>query len=326
MTLPAKEEVIERESRWLRPAGLVALLGVFLFAAGVIVQQVGLDRTDSDPERLIQFHEHSGQVLAGQVLQGLGIGLFAVPLYVLFKAAEARSERVRGIFAGFCLIGPILFAIASILFAFGIQSAADDFVEQAPAKEQEARQKAEAATKPAEKQTTTTAEDERQTPDEAADDAREDLADDVLDDTGVAKAGASIQVPAILSMLFALVYTCLWGVRTGLLTRFWGSLGMALGVALILLGSFGLLLTVLWFAVLGFRFAGISRRGLPPAWAEGVAIPWEPPGEQGAPPPSDPDAVEGSGRELSEPQLPEEGHEEGEAPKGPPPKKRKRRS
>ena len=318
MTLPSSEEVLERERRSLRPAGLAALFGVLLFAAGVVVQQVGLDQTDSDPERLVQFHEHGGQVLAGQILQGLGICMFAFPLYVLFKAAEARAERVRGALVGFCLVGPILFGAATILFSLGIQEAADEFVGKAPAVEQEARQMPEAG----------------QSPDEAADDAREELADDVLDDSGIAGAAASIQVPAILSLLFALVYTNLWALRTGLLTRFWGSLGMALGVALILLGSFGLLLAVLWFAVLGLRFVGVSRGGLPPAWAAGVAIPWEPPG--GAPAQEgDPDAVEGSGRELAEPALPEEdsaqdrpvgaGPEEPDEAEGPPPKKRKRR-
>ena len=320
MTLPPKEEVLERERRSLRPAGLAALFGVLLFAAGVVVQQVGLDQTDTDPERLIQFHEHGTQVLAGQILQGLGICMFAVPLYVLFKAADARAERVRGALVGFCLVGPILFGVATMLFSLGIRDAADNFVDQAPAVEQEARQMPEAG----------------QTPDEAADDAREQLADDVLDDSGIAKAAASIQVPAILSFLFALVYTNLWAMRTGLMTRFWGSLGMALGVALILLGSFGLLLTVLWFAVLGLRFIGVSRGGLPPAWAAGVAIPWEPPPMPAEREPTSGGDVEGSGRELSEPPLPDEESgedrpvgagpdEPSDGTEGPQPRKRKRR-
>jgi hypothetical protein len=320
VSLPPPEEVLERERRWLRPAGLLTLLGVLLFAAGTILQQVGAESADSDPEQLVQFHENEGQLLAGQILRALGIGLFAVPLYVLFKAAEARAERVRGALVGFCLIGPVLFATATIVLSFGIRDAASTFVEQAPAVEQEARQAPEAG----------------QSPDEAADDAREELADDVVDDSGLARTAASLQIPGILSLLFALVYTCLWATRTGLLTRFWGSLGMALGVALILLGTFGLLLTVLWFAMLGFRLAGISRGGLPPAWAEGVAVPWDPPKMPAEREPERGDAdLEGSGRELSEPALPEEGagedrpvgagpDEPGET-EGPPRRKRKRR-
>ena len=37
-----------------------------------------------------------------------------------------------------------------------------------------------------------------------------------------------------LGFVVALFYTCLWAMRTGLLTRFWGSLGMALGIAFLL--------------------------------------------------------------------------------------------
>jgi hypothetical protein len=366
VTLPSKEEVLERERRWLRPAGLITIFGVLLFAAGVVVQQVGLDQTDTDAERLQQFHDHGGQVLAGQVLQGIAVGLFAVPLYVLFRAAQARSERVRGFIVGFCVIGPILFGISTIVFSLGIRDAADTFVDRAPAAEQEARERAEAEqasgaeqggqpqqgegqpqqregqTQQGEGQgqqtetaTTGTAteaasdDEEPQTPDEAAEDAREDLADDVVDDTGAATTAAALQVPAVLSLLIGLMYTSIWSMRTGLLSRFWGSLGMALAIALILLGSFGLLLTVMWFAVLGLRFAGWAPGGRPPAWDEGVAVPWEP-----APMPAEREPgstregdVEGSGRELSESALPEEEEREEQAggTQGERRKKRKRR-
>ena len=313
MTLP-KEEVLERESRWLRPAGMIALLGVLLFAAGVILQQTGIESTDTDAEQLEQFHEHGGILIASQSLQALAIALFAIPLYVLFKSAEARAERVRGALVGFCLIGPVLFAIGMVVIAFGIKDAADDFIDKAPAVEREATQKPE----------------EGESPDEAVERAREDLAEDTTDDSGLLRTARSLQIPGILAMLIALVYTCMWALRTGLLTRFWGSLGMALGVALLLLGSFGLLLVVLWFGVLGFRFAGISRSGLPPAWAAGEAIPWEPPG--GVQQAGDDDTVEGSGRELSEPALPEQTDGDGDAAadeaaeeQAEPRKKRKRR-
>jgi hypothetical protein len=309
VTLP-KEEVLDRESRWLRPAGIVALVGVALFAAGVILQQTGIESTDTDAEQLEQFHAHGGILIASQSLQALAVALFAFPLYVLFKAAQARAERMRGIFVGFCLIGPVLFAIGMVVIAVGIKDAAGEFVEQAPAIEREAAQKP----------------SEGESADEAVEQTREDLAEDVSDDSGVLRTARSLQIPGILAMLIALVYTSMWSLRTGLLTRFWGSLGMALGVGLLLLGSFGLLLVVVWFGVLGFRFAGISRKGLPPAWAAGEAVPWEPPGgvqqpgeEQGG----EDDPVEGSGRELSEPALPD-AEDEPEEPDQPR-KKRKRR-
>jgi hypothetical protein len=101
---------------------------------------------------------------------------------------------------------------------------------------------------------------------------------------------------------------------------------MALGVSLILLGPLGQIGLVMWFAVLGLILAGVWPGGRPPAWAAGVAIPWPKPGEeageQGGP-------VEGSGREVSEPPLPDEGVAPEEGPPGETPgqrrKKRKRR-
>ena len=80
-----------------------------------------------------------------------------------------------------------------------------------------------------------------------------------------------------LGLAFALIYCCLYGMRTGLLTRFWGSLGMALGAAaLLLLIQF----TLIWFLYFALLLAGWVPGGRPPAWAAGKAIPWPTPGEK----------------------------------------------
>ena len=56
------------------------------------------------------------------------------------------------------------------------------------------------------------------------------------------------------------LYSCLYGMRTGLLSRFWGSLGMALGVAaLLLLVQF----TLIWFIYFGLLLIGIGGRHPP---------------------------------------------------------------
>jgi hypothetical protein len=67
--------------------------------------------------------------------------------------------------------------------------------------------------------------------------------------------------------------------RTGLLSRFWGSLGMALGIATL----FGLIIfTLIWFIYFGLLVLGKVPGGRPPAWEEGEAVPWPTPGEQAA--------------------------------------------
>jgi hypothetical protein len=326
VTLPSKEELLERERRWLRPAGILAIVGALIYAAGQVIPQIGLTSADTDAERLVQFHDHSAKFLLGQIFQGLGFACFAAPLFVLINAAAGRTESVRRGLVPFAFIGPILIAVSSVVLGVGFNEAADSFAEKAPAAEQQARQEAETGQVPSqggkpeaantetattdtgttgtETTETGTEAEEPTTPDEAADDAREDLADDVIEDNGTLKAGAGLRLPAILSLVFGLIYIPLWAMRTGLLTRFWATLGMALGVSLILLGPLGQIGLVMWFAVLGLILAGVWPGGRPPAWAAGVAIPWpkpgEEPGEQGGP-------VEGSGREVSEPPLPDEG-------------------
>jgi hypothetical protein len=350
VTLPSKEELLERERRWLRPAGIIAIAGALIYAAGQVVPQIGVDAADTDAERLVQFHDHSGKFLVGQILQGLGFACFAAPLFVLINAAAGRTESVRRGLVPFAFIGPVLIAVSSVVLGVGLNDAADSFVEKAPAAEQQAREEAEAAQAPGEgakpegKQGaantdtgtgatgtgttgTGTEAEEPKTPDEEADDAREDLADDVIEDNGTLKAGAGLRLPAILSLVFGLIYIPLWAMRTGLLTRFWATLGMALGVSLILLGPLGQVGLVMWFAIVGLILAGWWPGGRPPAWAAGAAIPWPKPGEE----PGEPGGpVEGSGREVSEPPLPDEGiapeeHPPGET-QGQRRKKRKRRN
>ena len=75
-----------------------------------------------------------------------------------------------------------------------------------------------------------------------------------------------------------MVYTCLHAMRTGLLTRFWGSLGMALGAVSFIFFQFALL----WFVYLGLLLLGRVPGGRPPAWESGEAEPWPTPAEKAA--------------------------------------------
>jgi hypothetical protein len=309
VTLPSKETLLERESRWLRPAGILAIVGALVFAAGQVIPQVGLAAADTDAERLAQFHDHAGRFILGQTLQGLGFALFAAPLFVLLEAAAGRAERVRRGLIPFAFLGPILIGVSSVVLAVGFKDAADSFAEKEPGVVATARQEAETAEakaakggaepKPSEEAA------EPKPPDEAADDAREELADDVIDDAGTLKAGAGLRLPAFLSLVFGLIYIPLWAMRTGLLTRFWATLGMALGAALILIGPLAEIGMVMWFAVLGLMLAGWWPGPRPPAWEAGEAIPWPKPGEDLGEPAERGGTVEGSGREVSEPPLPE---------------------
>ena len=159
-----------------------------------------------------------------------------------------------------------------------------------------------------------------QTPDQAASDARESLADHLNKHTTLLIVGGMISTIGVLGLVFGMIYTNLWCMRVGLVTRFWGALGMAFGLFLVIPLFPPIPGLVLWFAVTGLMFTGLWPRPLPPAWAAGEAIPWQRPGDDLGPPPAErgpAGTVEGSGREVSEPPLPDNGGGNGEPPEPP---------
>ena len=92
------------------------------------------------------------------------------------------------------------------------------------------------------------------------------------------KVGEFIQFAGLLALAFALIYSCLNAMRVGLLSRFWGALGMAIGAASI----FGLFqLGIIWFIYFGLLVAGRLPGGQGPLPGQpDEAVPWPSPGER----------------------------------------------
>ena len=65
------------------------------------------------------------------MLRALGLAAIAIPLYYLFRAAQARSERVIGAMVGFTVLAPVFLAAQSLLFFAGQNQLSTDFVAQA---------------------------------------------------------------------------------------------------------------------------------------------------------------------------------------------------
>jgi hypothetical protein len=370
-TLPSKKEILAFQSDWLRRAGYAGLAGALIVAASIVLQRVGLHlpNGDSDADQLVFEHAHSSRLIYTSVIQAIGFTLFAIPLWFLYRSASARAVRVRNAFVAIVILGPLAFGIGVAISSIGSTQAGNDFVKQEPAAVQHARAQAVSAQqaaaspstkgKPAEGTTTqsatvtpststgstptasTTATGSTtapataakfQTPDQAAHDAREDLADHLNRHTTMLVVGGLISTIGVLALVFGMIYTNLWCMRLGLLRRFWGALGMAFGLFLVIPLFPPIPALVLWFAITGLMLAGLWPSPLPPAWAAGEAIPWQtraddlgPPAEGGAS-----GTVEGSGREVSE--APAEEGQNGDPPELPPGetqgqrrKKRKRR-
>jgi hypothetical protein len=329
---------LQRERRMLVPAGVVTLIGVVLFVASVFIQS-GTGSSDTDLELLNQYQEHGSTLLLGDIVGGLGFLCFSAPLYVLFRAAQVRAYQVRGALVAFAFIGPVLLAIQSPVQTIALENAADKFAEEAPAAtvpagaekasagsgqdaagkgagggSTTAEQEAPAGAKAGEVTTTPTTEGGSTTTTKPAgggdeDTAEENRAGDVLSDSGLVQFSRALIFPGLLGLVFALVYIPMWSMRVGLITRFWGTLGMALGVSLLLL-PFAQLAVVLWFTAMAVLLLGRWPGGRPPAWDAGVAIPWLKPGDEAAA--DGDDAVEGQGREIPG----DEPRDGGEPPQG----------
>lgn len=277
--------IIERERRWALPAALAAFAPLLLLVASIAVQQsAGIVGADSDSEQLRSIDENSGALIASSILAAVGLALLALPLVHLFRAAQARSDAVRGALIGFAVIGPVLLAAQGVANGIAVTDVAADFVSRAAG---------------------------------VAD--AEELADRLIEDSSAVQTAQSLFIPAILAMLVGMIYIPLQAVRTGLLTRFFGTLAMALGASLILLPQVSVFVILLWFAWLGLIFLGRVPGGRPPAWDAGAAIPWPQPGDE-EPEPGAP--VEGEAREVEPVPEAQAGSGPGD---GTPPQKRKRR-
>jgi hypothetical protein len=279
----SKAEIEAWESRWAMPVALATVAAIALFVASRFVNRASGDGT---AELLRSIDAHSGSVAFAGVLQALAFALLAFPLVYLFRAASSRSDRVRSQLIGLIVAAPLFLGLSAGLNGLAQQDAADQFLAGeakstlTPADaEDECREdlQDEGARDFADEydpqggETASAACEDRKLEDDEASNARTEasLAGIV---TGLGIAGA-------LGFVVALFYTCLWAMRTGLLTRFWGSLGMALGVVT-LLGLLPFLL--IWLIYVALLAMGWVPGGRPPAWAAAEAIPWPTPGEKAA--------------------------------------------
>jgi hypothetical protein len=104
----------------------------------------------------------------------------------------------------------------------------------------------------------------------------DDVAQSTIDDSAWRNLAAGFGIAGALGFAVAMAYTALHAMRVGLLTRLWGSLGVALGVASIVFPQYALL----WFVYLGLLIGAWLPLRRPPAWETGEAIPWPTPGER----------------------------------------------
>jgi hypothetical protein len=298
-------QIVERERERARPMALLAFAVVALLIAATVVKGMS-ESTDAGTESQLLANYDSGTELIGAILQGLGFVLLSLPLAYLFRAAAARSDSVREQLIGVVYVGPIMLGLGVVALWIGFDSAASTFT----------------------------------TSGEGAGIPVGEYAEDILNDSVWVSMSQVLAAVGGIGTGIMIFYASRHALRTGLLTRFTGSLGMAVGVIILLFALsgpaiYGLLSASLlalffyfWLIQLGMTFGGWRAAGRPPAWDTGEAVPWPAPGQReeeeelDSDRPADPDefaaTIEGTGTEVEEDV---EAAEPGEAPR-----KRKRRA
>jgi hypothetical protein len=256
-------------------------MGVAIILATYSNSSAAVRATDGLADRLAEIAGNHSSLIVASIGQFAGWALLAIPLVFLFKAASARAPQVRTALLAAMIVAPLLIGLGSLVSAGSIIQAADDFkVDQAKVT-QCANDKVDDAG------SDVTDEQKADFPTECED----DQAKDVRSHTSLAPVETGFGLAGLIGFTVSIIYVALWAMRTGLLSRFWGSLGIALGAVF----AFFTLFTLIWFIYLGLLLAGWVPGGRPPAWATGEAVPWPKPGGPGS---DGDDVIEGTAEEV----------------------------
>jgi hypothetical protein len=251
---PDKAAILAWEERWARPVALATFASILLIVAAIVVASQGVGGGSGESELLRNVDAHRGAQLLSSILQAFGVGLLAVPLFYLFRAAKARSEKMRSQFVGIVVAAALFLAAAAILTAIVTLHAADEFVSShVPTLVEKSVG--------------------------LSSDRANEVANNVVTDAPLRSVVGVLGLVGALSFVFAMIYTSLYAMRVGLLSRFWGALGIALGaISFLPFPPFYLF----WFLYLGLLLMGWVPGEKPPAWRSGEFEPWPTPAEKTA--------------------------------------------
>jgi hypothetical protein len=286
-----KQEQLDWEAQWSRPAAFSAFLaGAFLLGNVLMFQAVLDDRPGVEglPDFLLSVDERSGLFLGSGVVQALG-GLLLVPVFLyLFRAAIARGAGMPSWFVYLVVVGPILYAISALLGTIDRIDLADQFASGEVIRGQE------------------------------GDDRADDL---VSEDPNVVVFGLSFAGSIAVAFLYVMVP--LRSRRVGLLSPFMGILGVIAGALLVLqlVPLVPVVVQAFWLGAVGALYLGTWPGGRGPAWESGEAEPWPTPAQRRGlePMPENEETKDKSLLDPSEPVEPEP------VPERPSSRKRKKR-
>lgn len=302
--------MIDWERRRALPVALATLVAVALL---IVSNAVAPASGEGAAEALASVEQHKGSLTLSSIMQAIGFLAIMAPLYYLFRAARVRSPRMRPQLVGLIVAGPLFLAVSAGLTIGARSDAADQFVAgeakstlpAAEAKEKCESDRKDEGTKefaeefePAKGEAPLAACEKQKTEDDEAENA--------LGEASLAPIVSGLGLAGALAFVVSFFYAGLWAMRSGLLSRFWGSLGLVAGITFLLGPLF--IVALVWLVYFAFLLFGKVPGGKPPAWEAGEAVPWPTPGEKAA---AELEPSESADDETGEvaPETPEDGSE-----------------
>ena len=232
-----RDEQLEWERRRAPLAAAGAIAGAVLPMVGAVIGARTLgDQPKDSASRLLYFHEHSGDLIVYSILLAFGALAILVPMTYLYRATRFRRPQLLRAALVCLVLGCVLLGTVQVVSQIVLADRAETFATTGDQTYQEAKR--------------------------------------VFELTGLRTLAAG-GLAAQLSLGFAFVMISLNAMRTGLLTRFMGFLGIIVGALFVLpLAPGPPVVQSFWLAALAALFLGRWPSGVPPAWREGREIPW----------------------------------------------------
>jgi hypothetical protein len=234
-----REEQLQWEARWGRPAGIAAIVAGLLFlVSGFVFPPEDRRGIEPYPDALLTIDEKPDAYTAYVALPVLGSLLVAGVFYYLYRATAARGGGVPRWFLYIVIGGPVLYAVSQVLFSFELRDLAEEFADGTPIRG------------------------------EAGEDRAEDIGDFSPVVEGLRSAG-------VVSLAFLYVMLPLRARRVGLVSPFMSILGVIVGI-LIVFATLGIgpVVQAFWLGAIGMLLLGNWPGGRGPAWESGEAEPW----------------------------------------------------
>jgi hypothetical protein len=236
----SKAEQLTWESRAGKGAALAAFARILLFIASSIYVNAALDTVPEagKAREVLKAREAQPDVFVnGAVIGGISTLLLAVVLLYLYRATKFRRPELPSAAFVLAILGPILVGIAGILVQLDLNDAATEFFDSGAQTEARA----------------------------------EDLANNA------SALAQSVGLSGALALAFSTILISQSAMRTGLVSRFIGILGIVVGAIFVVGTLFPLgtdFVQLFWLLALGLIFIDRWPGGRGPAWESGEAIEW----------------------------------------------------